>query len=203
MDDDSTRPAPDNPEAGAHSSPSGEENGDDRSSPGKDLVAAVAIAALSVFAIVLALRLQTPAGVFTSPGLLPFFTGLTLLLMAMSLGAGAVRQGAARGMRQALRQGVEQAFTQADMRRVLGLIGLIVVYIILVDRFTFDLRLPLGFFVWRFSSYELISIIMLTLILRFFWRGAWPRCVLVSVVWIVALASVFRYGFHLLLPGSG
>ncbi len=163
----------------------------------------MAIAGLSVFAIVLALRLQTPAGVFTSPGLLPFFTGLTLLLMAMSLGVGAVRQGAARGMRQALRHGVEQAFTQADMRRVLGLIGLIVVYIILVDRFSFDLRLPLGFFVWRFSSYELISIIMLTLILRFFWRGAWPRCVLVSVVWIVALASVFRYGFHLLLPGSG
>ena len=62
---------------------------------------------------------------------------------------------------------------------------------------------PTKFFVFSISSYELISIITLTLVLRIFWRAALVRCLLVSAFWIIALASVFRYGFHILLPGLG
>lgn len=90
-----------------------------------------------------------------------------------------------------------------ETRRVLLLLVIIIAYVVLVDRITFDLRLPIGGFDLRLSSYECISIVALTLILRYFWRGTFLRCGLIALVWIIALASVFRYGFHILLPGSG
>jgi hypothetical protein len=83
------------------------------------------------------------------------------------------------------------------------LIGIIILYVIVTQQIAFDLRFPTKFFAFSFSSYELISIITLTLILRIFWRATLVRCLLVSVFWIIALASVFRYAFHILLPGLG
>ena len=151
----------------------------------------------------LAIRLQVPDSLFTAPGLLPFLTGLTLLLMALGLGIKAVRQGGAAAIRQRPYQGMRTYIADEENHRALLLVGIIVVYVILIELLAFDLRLPTPVFVIRFSSYELVSIVALTLILKLFWRGTVPRCFLVSAVWVIALASVFRYGFHILLPGSG
>jgi hypothetical protein len=196
-------------ESPTHNSSEGEdkpvfvgEESDARSSPGKDLAAATTIAVLSLLAMFLAMRLRVPKSVFTAPGLLPFFTGFTLLLMAVGLGIKAMREGGARVVQGPWR-GLRNYGANEENRRVLLLIGIIIVYVILVDRVTFDLEVPTGVFDLRFSSYELISIVVLTLILRLFWRSTFLRCFLVSCLWVIALASVFRYGFHILLPGSG
>ena len=74
---------------------------DHRSSHGKDLVAAVAIAAFSLFVMFLAVRMPNPASVYTHPGLLPFIIGLSLLFMAVGLGIRAVRAGGTKDLLQA------------------------------------------------------------------------------------------------------
>ena len=180
----------------------GEEEGESRSSPRKDLLAAAFIAALAVFAIVLAARLPNPGGPFTHPGLLPFLTGLTLLAMAAGLGFSAVRDGGAKALLQGRAAGASGFFGREDGRRTLLLIAIIALYVLLADLVTFDLRYPTQFFVVQFSSYEAISIAILTMVLRIFWRAPLWRCLLVSVVFVIALASVFRHGFHILLPGA-
>ena len=174
-----------------------------RSSPAKDLAAAAAVAALSLFMMIIAVRMPNPARIYTHPGLLPFIIGFTLLLMAAGLGIRAFRMGGANQLRQAPGKNIRNYFANIENNRTLLVIAIITVYVILVDVIAFDLRLPTGFFVFHFSSYELISIITLTVILRIFWRASLTRCFLVSAGWIIALVSVFRYAFHILLPGLG
>jgi hypothetical protein len=67
---------------------------------------------------------------------------------------------------------------------------------------TFDLRFPTPLFAIHFSSYEAVSIPVLTAVLNIFWREPPWRCLVVASIFVIALASVFRYGFHLLLPGA-
>lgn len=176
---------------------------DKRSSPAKDLAASAGIAAFAVFVMLLALRMPNPGTVFTAPGLLPFLTGLALLIMAAGLGFRSVRAGGVKALLQGPGKSVRVYFADIENWRTLLVIGIIVIYVILTQQIAFDLRFPTKFFVFSFSSYELISIITLTLILRIFWRKTLVRCLLVSTLWIIALASVFRYGFHILLPGLG
>ena len=185
-------------------SPADKAGKDKRSTPGKDLAASAVIAAFAVFVMLLAVRMPNPGKVvFTAPGLLPFITGLTLLIMAVGLGIRSIRAGGVRGLLQRPDKGVRDYFANGENLRGLLLIGIIIVYVIVTEQITFDLRLPTGLFVFYFSSYELISIITLTLILRIFWRASLVRCVLVSALWTIALASTFRYAFHILLPGGG
>ena len=179
-----------------------EEEGESRSSPRKDLIAAAFLTVLSVFAMALASRLPNPGGPLTHPGLLPFLTGLTLLAMAAGLGFSAVRDGGAKALFQRIADGAPDVLGHEDARRTLLLVAIIGLYVLLADLVTFDLRYPMQFFVVHFSSYEAISIGILTMVLRIFWRAPLWRCLLVSVVFVIALASVFRHGFHILLPGA-
>jgi hypothetical protein len=181
----------------------GEEEDDSRSTPCKDLAASAVIAGFALFVMVLALRMASPGSVFTAPGLLPFVTGLSLLIMAIGLGIRSVRRGGVRDLFQRQGKGVRKNFAETEKLRTLLLIGIIILYVIVTNQIGFDLRFPTGFFAFHFSSYELLSIICLTLILRIFWRSTLLRCFLVSVCWTLALASIFRYGFHILLPGLG
>ena len=181
----------------------GTKEDDGRSTPGKDLAASAVIAGFALFVMVLALRMSSPDTVFTAPGLLPFLTGLSLLIMAIGLGIRSVGRGGVRDLFQRQGKGVRTYLAETENRRTLLLIGIIILYVIVTNQIAFDLRFPTGFFVFHFSSYELLSIISLTLILRIFWRKTLLRCFLVSVCWTLALASIFRYGFHILLPGLG
>jgi hypothetical protein len=179
-----------------------EEQGGVRSTPRKDLIAALCIAAFSIFAMVLAVDLPNPGGTFTHPGLLPFLTGLTLLAMAVGLGISAVRAGGAKAL---LDGGDDEALLvdeREEGRRTLILVVIIGIYVYLADIVTFDLRLPTPLFVFQFSSYEAVSIPVLAVVLNIFWRKPPWRCLLVATVFVVALTAVFRHGFHILLPGS-
>lgn len=182
---------------------SGKGDNGKHSSPAKDLVASAGIALFALLVMFFALRLPNPGRPPTAPGLLPFFTGLALLIMAVGLGIRSVGAGGAKGLLQGPGKGLRSYFSDVENLRALLLIGIIILYVIVVNQIAFDLRLPTPIFVFQFSSYELISIITLTLILKIFWRATWGRCFLLSAFWIIALASVFRYGFHILLPGLG
>jgi len=173
------------------------------STAGKDIAAAGVIIVLSLLVIIFAVRMPNPDTIFTHPGLLPFLIGLTLIAMALGLAIRAFRLGGVKNILQARERSVRTFFEKTENRRTLLVIGIIILYVILVDFIAFDLRLPVGFFVFHFSSFELISIVVLSVILRIFWRATLIRCTLVSAGWIIALVSVFRYAFHILLPGLG
>ena len=184
-------------------SAAGKEGKDKRSTPGKDLAASAVIAAFALLVMIVALRMPNPGTLFTAPGLLPFLTGLALLIMAAGLGVRSIGAGGVKALLQGPGKVVRDYFADLENWRTLLLIGIIILYVIVTQQIAFDLRVPTKFFVFNFSSYELISVITLTLVLRIFWRATLVRCLLVSAFWIIALASVFRYGFHILLPGLG
>ncbi len=94
-------------------------------------------------------------------------------------------------------------FRDEENARVGKLIAIIAGYILAVDWLGFDIRVPTALFVIRFSSYELFSILALTWIFRLFWKETWVKCIMVAAVWSIVLATVFRFGFRILLPGSG
>lgn len=172
-----------------------------RSTPGKDLVAASAVGVISIFVMVLAARMPNPTSIYTHPGLLPFLTGLSLLAMAVGLAVRAIRMGGVKKPLETSSRSVRIYFSDIENHRTLLLIGLIVVYVVLIDMMPFELSLPVGSFVFQVSSFELLSIITLTAILKIFWRAALIRCLLVSAGWVIALASAFRYAFYILMPG--
>jgi hypothetical protein len=178
----------------------GEEGGGEAATPITDLIAAAVLVVISFAAIALAFQLDSPGEVWTAPGLLPILTGITLLAMAAGLALKAVRAGA---LKMSMPFRVAWLWLNEESRRTLLLMVITAVYVFLLDLVNFDLRMPAGGFEFRFSSYEAISIVALTLMLKLFWRAAISRCFLISLVWVIALASVFRYGFHILLPGSG
>jgi len=176
----------------------GEEGEDTRSSPRKDLMASAVIGLVSIVAMLLALGMPTQGSLQSAPGLLPFLVGASLLAMSIGLGIKALRRGALRNANARPALGL----SSNEVIAVPFLIGVIAVYIVALDLFTFDIDLPTPIFIFQFSSYELISIMTLLVLLKVFWRAALWRCLLVSVFWVAALASVFRYAFQILLPGS-
>lgn len=181
---------------------SGEEGGDERATPHKDLGAAVVIGAIAIFAMAMSLGLEVPTTAYTAPGLLPFLTGLSLLAMAVGLGAGAVRKGGAANYGAAMRLATDKYFAQRENRRTLLLMAVLFGYVLVVGHINFDLRIPTDVFVFQFSSWEAISIPVLAGILRYFWRGEYWKCGLLSAAMVFALAGVFRYAFHILLPAG-
>jgi hypothetical protein len=181
----------------------GEEGGGERTTPRKDLGAAVVIGVLAIAAMAFSLRLEVPTSVYTAPGLLPFLTGLSLLAMAIGLGASAIRDGGSKDYFAAVRAGARNYLSQQAARRTLLLIAVLIVYIFVAGQISFNLRLPTAFFVFQFSSWEAISMPILAAILWFFWRAPVWKCGLFSILMIFFLAGIFRYAFHILLPAAG
>lgn len=180
---------------------SGEE--DLESTPNKDFASAVVIALLSIATMVFSARLDVPGSIFTAPGLLPFVTGLTLLMMALLLGAQAVLAGAsvsAAGLLSSPARAWREFLVGEENRRTLLLMAIVLAYVLLVAFINFNLRIPTPVFVFELSSYEVISVIMVAWILRLFWKASLPRCFIVTLISVVTLASIFRYGFGILMP---
>ncbi len=180
----------------------GEENTAERSSPAKDLGSAVVIAIIAVAVAVMSLRLDVPGSAFTAPGLLPLVTSLSLLLMAVALGTKAVRAGAATGFVSAVGSATRRFVSDTEGRRALLLIGIVVAYVVLVGQISFDWRIPTPAFVFQISSYEVISIVVITTIMKLFWRAPFWRCALISLISVEVLAAIFRYGFAIIMPES-
>ena len=182
--------------------PLGEEELVERSTPNKDLASAVVVAVVAVLTLVFSIRLDVPGSFYTAPGLLPFITGFTLLLMALTLGVRAIRAGAKMSVAGLL--GISskmiRGFLSAKNWRRPILTALVVTYVLLVAFINFELRLPTPLFVLQISSYEVISVIMVTWVLRIFWGSSLLRCFMTTLITVEALAFVFRYGFGILMP---
>jgi len=180
----------------------GEEDNDENTTPEMELAAAVAIGLFSLIGLYLAIGLEIPDTIFTAPGLFPVFTAFGLFAMAIGLAVKALRAGAKTGLNTQFQQ-LSGFFNDVENARCGQLIAIVAVYILAVDWLGFDLRIPTPLFDIRFSSFELFSIIALTWIFRMFWKETWVKCFMVAAVWSIVLATVFRLGFRILLPGSG
>lgn len=179
------------------------EEGEDPSTPAMNMAAAFFLTVFGLLAMYFAWGLDIPDSIYTAPGLLPMLTGITLVGMAGGLARYAYKQGASFQVFDYKKRVLVQFLSDEENRRGLLLILIIALYVASIDVFGFDLRFPLGFFTFQFGSYELFSIIALMIILKLFWRARYLHCALVSVGWVMSLAAVFRYGFRILLPGSG
>jgi hypothetical protein len=182
----------------------GEEGGSERTSPRKDFIASIAVAALGILAMTLAAQLDTLDSPYTAPGLLPFITGVSLVLMAIGLFEKTRRR---YGLDAMLKSDGIQAITDylaaTENRRTLLLMVVIGLYVLILGQMDMDLRYKTSFYTFRFSGFEAISIPFISLILRYFWRSTLFNCFLVSTGIVVFLAVIFRDGFQILLPGSG
>jgi len=202
MTQDDTAPNKKDAIPGAEIEFSGEEETAAQTTPAKDFGSACVIAVLAIAVSILSVRLDVPGSVYTAPGVLPLIVSLSLLVMAIMLGARAVRAGGATDFMGGARRAVAAYLLDEQGRRSLLLISIVVAYVVLVGSISFDLRLPTPIFVFRLSSYEVISIGVITLIMRLFWKASLLRCFMVSLVTIGVLASIFRYGFAILMPES-
>ena len=182
----------------------GEEGGDERSSPHKDFIASIAVGALGIFAMILSVQLDKPESLYTAPGLLPFVTGASLVMMAIGLFVKTKRR---FGLEEMLRSdginAVYKYFSDVESRRTLMLMFVVFIYVVVLGQMDLDWRFKTSFYTFRISGFELISIPIITFILRFFWRSSLLNCFLVGTGVVVFLAVVFRDGFQILLPGSG
>lgn len=172
----------------------GEEESAGFAAPALDLIAAGALIALSVWVMIEAVGMRRPAGLTTAPGLLPFVVGASLCLMAIALGVFAMRR-RHLGLTVALPDDV------AGVGRTVFLIVLIGIYIAALQFLTFEYTLRFGDSRLTAGSFELVSIVFLSGILLLFWGQALWKCLAVSVIWILFLATIFRHVFAIPLPG--
>jgi hypothetical protein len=177
-----------------------EEDTGGSSTPQKDLIGSVAIAAVALVWIWLSLGLERPEGIATAPGLLPLVVAFALLVMSAVLALSAIKQGAARGLAGHLSAALHASQRSFEDRRVLLLAALMTAYVLLVAAIDFDFEFSLGGLALATSSYEVVSAGATATILRLFWRASWLRCAAVSVAAVEVLAWIFRYGFHILMP---
>ena len=89
-----------------------------------------------------------------------------------------------------------------EARRTALLMALVTAYVLLVGLINFEFGLQLGFFTARVSSFEVFSVVMVTWILKLFWRAHPARCLLVALLSVEILASIFRYGFGIPMPAG-
>lgn len=179
----------------------GEEDIEAASTPQKDLVSSIVIGAVAVIAMVLAVQMPDPGRtVYTHPGLLPFVAGLMLLMMAVGLAARALREGGAHGLSSVFARPTDPE-ERSYARRSWILIALIVTMIVAVDYVSFRIRIPIGDFEFKISSFECVSIPIVTVIMKLFWRKSWLRCFVAAAVTAMILAAAFRWGFKIPMPG--
>jgi Tripartite tricarboxylate transporter TctB family len=172
----------------------GEDENTGFASPGQDLLASVVLIALSIWVMVESLRLEMPGNLSTAPGLLPFLTAATLCLMALALAWLAIK-----------RQGAGTTGAGARDETMPGraplLMALVGAYLLSLQFVSFEYSTTITGFRLSYGSFEVLSIIALTVVLTIFWQPRiWP-CLAVSAVWVTALAAVFRYVFVMPLPG--
>jgi len=179
----------------------GEEDIEAAATPQKDLIAAGVIAVIAIGAMVLSWQMPDPGrSVFTHPGLLSFVTGLTLLVMAVGLAIRGLREGGATNLLGVFSRPTDPEEREYG-RRSWMLIAFVVALVIAIDVVTFRIRIPVGGFELRLSSFECVAIPIITVIMKIYWGRSWLRCFVVAAAAALLLASAFRYGFRIPMPG--
>jgi hypothetical protein len=163
--------------------------------PVMDLTAAAVIALIAIFIAVESLRLPEPGGViFTAPGLLPFVTAASLLVMALLLGYSAVAR------RRVTPRALDRFEIPPDAMRSLTLGGMVALYVLALQFVPIKTSFNIGSLHFVIGAFEPVSVIFLTGLLRVYWRAPLWTCLAVIVVWIAFLSIVFRMLFQTPLP---
>jgi len=165
--------------------------------PFMDLTAAGVLAAIALWFLVEALRLPLPGGIATAPGLLPFLTAATLVLMALLLGADALarRRNGVGGL--PVPDGLD---LPSDFGRSMALGVILIVYVAALQFASIEVAFTLFGLRFVIGAFETVTVIVLTAILRIYWQAALWTCLAVTVGWIAFLSIVFRMIFSQTLP---
>jgi hypothetical protein len=162
--------------------------------PIMDMIAAGVIAAIAIFMAVESLLLPVPGGIMTAPGLLPFLTSASLLVMAAILGVGAL------GRRRTLPRALDRFELPSDFLRSLALFGIVVVYVAALQFIPVRASFNIGSLHFVIGAFETVSVVAITALLRFYWRARLWACLAVAVFWIAFLSVTFRMVFLTPLP---
>jgi hypothetical protein len=162
--------------------------------PIMDLIAACVIAAIAIFIAVASLRLPVPAGVFTAPGLLPFLTSASLLIMAIILGYSALQR------RRTTPRDLDRIEVPEDVMRSLTLGGIVIIYVLALQVVPLSTGFNIGSLHFVIGAFEPVSVVVLTGLLRFYWKAPLWACLAVTVGWIAFLSVIFRMLFQIPLP---
>lgn len=175
----------------------GEEAGTGHAAPGLDLIAAGFLIALSILVMAASLTLPVPGALRTAPGLLPFLTAASLLVMAILLGLSALgRRRAGVVADPAARR------SSAEDRRVLLLAVTVALYIAALQLLAFQVFLSIGEIPFVLSAFEPVTVLALATIIHMSWHGALWITVAISVGWTLLLSVVFQKVFQIPLPGG-
>ena len=172
----------------------GEEGGTGFASPILDLAASLFLIALALLVMVESLALRVFDSWVTAPGLLPFLTGASLMLMALVLAWSAIRR-----WRAGFVGGPVEDL--GDPARTVLLVVIVACYLAALELLGFNYQFLLMGFWLTIGSFELVSTIVLSVLLAIFWKGPIWACVVISAGWILVLAGTFRYVFNIPLPG--
>lgn len=176
----------------------GEEAGAGYASPTLDLIASGFLLLLTIVVMVASWRLPVPGDLLTAPGLLPFLTALSLMLMALVHAFTAVER-----LRQST--SVAEKAQTTDNTPIAGtliLAGVTGLYILALQSLAFQYDFSLLETFFSVSAFEPVTIVALAAIIHIYWRGPLWVTTIISVAWTVLLSVVFQKAFNLPLPGS-
>ena len=162
--------------------------------PIMDLIAAGVLAAISIWMIVESLRLAVPGGIATAPGLLPFLTSASLLVMASVLGFMALTR------RRRIAPEANRIELPEGFGRTMTLGALLIAYVLGLQFLPIHQAATVGQVRLVLGAFEVATVVALTAVLRIYWRRALWRCLAVSIAWVAFLSVVFRAIFHVQLP---
>ncbi len=162
--------------------------------PIMDLIAAGVVGAISIWIAIESLLLPIPGGILTAPGLLPFLTSASLLIMAAILGATAIAR------RHTTPPALDRFELPSDFTRSLLLGGIVILYVLALQVVPLRTSFTIGSLHFVIGAFETVSVVAITGLLRLYWRAALWACLTVSVCWIAFLSIVFRMLFQTPLP---
>lgn len=162
--------------------------------PVMDLAAAAVIAVVALFIAIESLRLPVPSGIFTAPGLLPFLTSASLLVMALLLGSSGLQR------RRTMPRALDRFEIPDDFRRALVLGGIVILYVLGLQVIPVDASFNIGPLHFVIGAFEAVSLIVITGLLKLYWRAPLWACFAVTVGWTAFLSIVFRMLFKTPLP---
>ena len=177
----------------------GEEAGAGYASPALDLIAAGFLVILTIIVMIASWSLPVPGDLLTAPGLLPFFTALSLLIMAVVLAITALKR---RRLGADYTQPSDSSSDSVPVGRTLLLAGLVGFYILALQLLAFQKDFAIGDSFFSISAFEPVTVIALVSIIRIHWHGALWITTLVSVLWTLVLSLIFQKAFSIPLPGS-
>lgn len=162
--------------------------------PVMDLAAAVVLTAIGLWVMIEAVLLPMPGQLFTAPGLLPFLTGASIVIMALALARSALVR------RRATEPGADIFELPDDFRRSLGLGAIIIIYVSALQLLPIEAAATILGARVVIGSFEAVSIVVLTTVLSLYWRQPLWACLGVALIWIAFLSGMFRVVFNIPLP---